>query len=234
VWDNRKAADYASPRIFTAIRSSSFRMEFPVSSKVLTIIVAVAAALFGLLVASLWLAPQMVDMKSGTLLQQRRELAKFSLLRDNGQAFTRADLQGHWTLIFPGYTYCPDVCPTTLAFLKTLHEKLKASGQTVNVVFLSVDPARDTPERLASYVHYFNPDFVGVTAQEPELGRFTQMLGIAYAKVPGSAGTLAYTMDHSAALILLDPQARIAAYFSPPHKLEEMSADLGAVMGAKL
>jgi protein SCO1/2 len=213
------------------MRRSRIR-EFPVSSKVLTIIVAVAATLFGLLVASLWLTPQTVDMKSGTLLQQRRELPEFTLLRDNGQAFTRSALQGHWTLIFPGYTYCPDVCPTTLAFLKALREKLKASGENLEVVFVSVDPTRDTPERLATYVHYFNPDFVGITAQEPELGRFAQMLGIAYTKVPGSTAQ-AYTMDHTAALILLDPQARITAYFSPPHRLDEMHADLVAVMGAK-
>jgi protein SCO1/2 len=200
-----------------------------VSSRFLTVAIAVAAALFGLAVASIWLRPQSMEMKSGTVLEQRRQLPEFSLLRDNGQPYTLASLQGHWTLIFPGFTYCPDVCPTTLAFLKTLNAKLATTGNKLDVVFVSVDPARDTPERLATYVHFFSPDFTGVTAQEPELGRFTQMLGIAYAKVPG-ADAQTYTMDHTAALILVDPQARITAYFTPPHKLDDMSADLATLM----
>jgi len=200
-----------------------------VSSRIITVAVAVAAAVLGLAAASYLLRPATVEIKSGTLLQQRRQLPEFSLIRDNGQPFNLASLQGHWTLLFPGFTSCPDVCPTTLAFLKTLTAKLDAEGAKLDIVFLSVDPDRDTPERLASYVHFFNPNFVGVTAKEPELGRFTQLMGIAYAKVPGSTPQN-YTMDHTAALVLVDPQGRIAAYFTPPHHLDAMSADLATVM----
>ena len=203
------------------------------SSRIITVASAVAAAVLGLAAASFLLRPPTVEIKSGTLLQQPRQLPEFSLLRDNGQPYTLASVQGHWTLFFPGFTTCPDVCPTTLAFLKTLATKLSADGQMLNVVFFSVDPERDTPERLANYVHYFNPNFIGVTAQEPELGRFAQLMGIAYTKVAGT-NPQNYTMDHTAALILLDPQGRITAYFTPPHKLDVMEADLLAVMKGKL
>ncbi len=199
------------------------------SSRFITVASAVAAAVLGLAAASFLLRPSGVEIKSGTLLSQPRQLPEFSLLRDNGQPFTLASLQGHWTLVFPGFTTCPDVCPTTLAFLKNLTAKLDAEGKKLDVVFVSVDPDRDTPERLANYVHFFNPGFVGVTAKEPELARFTQMMGIAYTKVPGKDAQN-YTMDHTAALILVDPEARITAYFTPPHQIDAMNADLLSIM----
>lgn len=199
------------------------------SSRFLTVAVAVGAAVLGLAAASFLLRPPAIDIKSGTLLSQPRQLPDFSLVADNGQPFNLASLQGHWTILFPGFTSCPDVCPTTLAFLKNLTGKLDAEGHKFNVVFISVDPDRDTPERLANYVHFFNPAFVGATAKEPELGRFTQMMGIAYAKVPGKTPET-YTMDHTAALVLVDPKGRITAYFTPPHHMDAMSADLINIM----
>ncbi len=199
------------------------------SSKALTAIAAVFAALCGLFAASWWFQPQQVQLKSGTLLPQARQIADFTLTDQDGKPFTKTQLSGHWTLLFPGFTHCPDVCPTTLAFLKQLHSKLAAENKPVSVVFLSVDPERDQPKQLASYVHYFNPSFTGVTAGEPELGRFAQGLGIAYAKVPGKTADT-YSMDHSAAMVLINPRAQIAGYFTPPHTLDAMSADLAAVM----
>jgi protein SCO1/2 len=203
-----------------------------VSSRLITVAVAVGAAVLGLAAASFLLRPADIEIKSGTLLSQPRQLPDFSLVADNGQPFNLASLQGHWTILFPGFTYCPDVCPTTLAFLKNLTGKLGSEGHKFNVVFVSVDPDRDTPERLASYVHFFNPGFVGVTAKEPELGRFTQMMGIAYAKVPGNTPQT-YTMDHTAALILVDPKGRITAYFTPPHHMDAMNADLITIMNSQ-
>ena len=192
-----------------------------------------AASLAGLATASLWLKPETAELKAGTQLQQRRELPDFTLQGDDGKPLTNSGLQGHWTLVFPGFTACPDVCPATLGFLKTLDTALRAAGtEPPHVLFLSVDPARDTPQCLAQYVHYFNPAFTGATAQEPQLASFTRALGIVYAKVPGTTAE-GYTMDHTAALVLLDPQARITAYFSPPHKLDEMTADLKSLIGAR-
>lgn len=202
------------------------------SSRFLTAAIAVVAALAGLALASVWLKPGTVEIQSGTLLQQRRALPEFALQGDNGQPLTKAALQGHWTLVFPGYTSCPDVCPTTLALLKALDAKLRAEGATPpQMLFLSVDPGRDTPQRLAQYVHYFNPAFTAATAQEPQLADFTRALGIAYTRVPSSSAG-GYTMDHTAALVLIDPQARLTAFFTPPHKIEVMASDLQRLMGA--
>lgn len=145
-----------------------------------------------------------------------------------GQPFTPANLQGHWTLLFAGFTHCPDVCPTTLGLMKALGQRLQPAPA---MVFLSVDPERDTPERLRQYVAYFGPDIEGVTGPHEQLERLAASLGIAYVKAPGARGE-DYTVDHSAALVLLDPQGRVAGYFTPPHKADTLAADLARVLGS--
>lgn len=195
------------------------------TSKFFALALAVGAAVLGLAVARVWFAPKPAVITSGTVLPQPRLLNDFTLTGDDGAAFTKTQLQGRWSLIFPGFTHCPDICPTTLATLKAVHAKLAQANAPLNVVFLSVDPERDVPANLARYVQYFNPTFRGVTAMEPELARFTRELGVAYAKSPG-ATPQTYTMDHSAALVLLNPQVQVAAYFSPPFAADTLSADL--------
>lgn len=199
--------------------------------KFLVIGLAVLALIAGLVAANFWLAPRTIAMTSGTQLTEPRELPDFALLDQNNHPVHKTDWAGHWTLIFPGFTYCPDVCPTTLGLLKQLKTALGAQGEKVNVVFLSVDPQRDTPARLAEYIHFFSPAFSAVTANEPQLGAFTKSLAVAYTKVPGNSADN-YSMDHTAALILLDPQVRITAFFTPPHKLEGLVTDLKALIGS--
>lgn len=194
-------------------------------SKLLAPALAIAAMLLGLAAASFWLAPQDSPIQTGTLLPQPRQLNDFNLIGDDGQPFTRERLQGRWSIVFPGFTHCPDICPTTLAMLKAVNDRLAASGGAINVLFLSVDPQRDGPVQLASYVRHFHAQFLGATAQEPELARFTRELGIAYAQVPGSTPQT-YTMDHSASLVLLNPQVQVAAYFTPPFSVDTLAADL--------
>ena len=194
-------------------------------SRLLAPALAIGAMLLGLAAASLWLAPSDSPIKSGTLLPQPRLLNDFKLTGDDGAPFTRERLQGRWSIVFPGFTHCPDICPTTLAMLKAVHAKLDQSDAELNVLFLSVDPQRDGPQQLASYAHYFHPEFLGATAQEPELARFTRELGIAYAKVPGNTDD-SYTMDHSASLVLLNPQVQVSAYFTPPFSADALAADL--------
>ena len=202
-------------------------------SKFAPIAITLAAIFAGLAVASVWWGPRPVTLQSGSLLTPPRPLPDFApLTADDGQPFTRASLDGHWTLLFPGYTYCPDVCPTTLAMLNALATAQAKTGQPVQVIFLSVDPARDTPERLRVYVHAFNPQFTGVTAQEPTLAAFAKIFGIAYAKADGGTPDH-YTMDHTTTLILIDSQARIAAYFTPPFQLQTLQADLRAVLSGR-
>lgn len=191
----------------------------------------VFALLLGLAAAAYLLAPQPGQLTSGTLLSQPRALPEFALIDQDGRPYTRAALLGHWSLVFPGFTHCPDVCPTTLAYLKSLHDALAQQGKALNVVFLSVDPERDRPEQLATYVRYFNPAFAGVTASEPELARFAQSLMVTYLKVPGERPE-SYSMDHSAALVLINPQAEVAGFFTPPFELDAMKTDLGSLIAA--
>lgn len=192
--------------------------------------IAALAAVLGVVVAVTVLQPRgSAGLQSGTLLPQPRALPAFTLTDQDGQPFTAASLAGRWTLLFPGFTYCPDVCPTTLALLKQVKAGLGADSG-LRVVFLSVDPERDTPERLKSYVAQFDPAFVGVTVAEPQLAEITRALGIAYAKVPGATPE-SYQMDHSAAMILLNPQGQIAAYLTPPFELAKLVADLKPLAG---
>lgn len=185
-----------------------------------------AIALMVGLIAAIWLQqPATVAIQSGTMLQTPRPLGEFKAVDQNGAPVSRESLTGHWTLIFPGFTNCPDVCPTTLAMLAHVDKRLGSAAQNLRVDFLSVDPDRDTPDKLKSYAQAFDPSFIAMTAPEPELQHLARMLGVAYAKVPGKSDS-DYTMDHSAALILIDPQARIAGYLTPPFDADKLTTDL--------
>ncbi|MDB5987049.1 MAG: hypothetical protein JWR16_2102 [Nevskia sp.] len=188
-------------------------------------ILAAFALLIGVLVGAILLKPGAVEISSGTLLPQPRPIADFSLSGSDGQPYTKASLAGHWSLIFAGYTFCPDVCPTTLAELKGVLNKLGADAGKLQVVFISVDPERDTPQRLAQYVHYFSPDFRAATGEVAALEKLGQSLGFVFVKVPGATPE-SYLMDHSAALMLVNPQAELVGYLTPPFKADAIAADL--------
>lgn len=145
----------------------------------------------------------------------------YALLDHRGAAFTAESLRGDWSLVFAGFTHCPDICPDTLARLNLLDRVLRERDIVVQTVFVSVDPERDTPERLAGYVTYFNEEFIGVTGPKVELDRFATALGIGYVKVPSAGGD--YTVDHSAALVLVGPDARVVEYFMPPHDIAALA-----------
>lgn len=173
------------------------------------------------------LQPSDIETKSATLLPQLRALQPFSLKDQRGQSFTNQDLLGKWTFFNFGYTYCPDICPTTLAMLKNMVGQLQSSkvSSAYQVVFVSIDPERDTQQRLEEYLKYFDPEFLGVSGTDEELKRLTQPLGILYAKVPMENSAMGYVMDHSASIILTDPQGRYYALFSQPHDPGIMAED---------
>lgn len=202
------------------------------AQKFLLIGAAILALAAGLLTANFWLAPKAVELTAGTRLLEPRELPDFVLTDQNNSLVHKDDWRGHWTLVFPGFTYCPDVCPATLGFLKQLSAALGPQSAQLKIVFFSVDPERDTPERLNQYIRFFSPSFSTVTTREPQLGEFAKALAVAYTKVAGKTPDT-YTMDHSAALILIDPQARISAFFTPPFKLGPMTTDLKSLLAQK-
>ncbi|MDP3857380.1 MAG: SCO family protein [Stagnimonas sp.] len=193
------------------------------------LIAAVAAAL-GLAVGAMLLQPKGIAIASGTLLQTPRPLPDFTLTDQDGQAFTRQQLGGKWTLVFAGFTYCPDVCPATLSLLKAVKARLGPQAGQLQVLLLSVDPGRDTPERLKTYVRFFDPSFLAATAPDAELEKLARAMSFVYAKVPG-ADADSYTMDHSTALMLINPQAELAGFFTAPLKADTLSADLSALLG---
>jgi len=181
--------------------------------------------------ATLWLLvscspAEPPPLAAGTLLPAARMLAPFTLVDHHQQPFTQDALLGKWSFAFFGYTHCPDVCPNALAMLKRVQILLEAAGETPlpQVLFVSVDPERDSPEILASYVSYFHPTFVGVTGKDEELMRLTRQLGILYGKSPGDSKDN-YLLDHSGAIILLNPQGDYQALFSMPHDAEKIAAD---------
>lgn len=168
--------------------------------------------------------PAPLALSAGTALPDRVPVGEFALVDERAASFGPAELRGRWTLLFAGFTHCPDICPLTTATLARLAPRLRARGDGLRVVFLSVDPARDSPAVLASYLGHFGGGITGLTGSAAEVDRFANALGLAHVRNPGVGGE--YTVDHSAVLMLIDPEARIAAYFRPPHALERLEADL--------
>lgn len=188
-------------------------------------VVAALAALAGLVVAQLMLTDRGIKVSSGTLLKQPRSIEAFTLRDTSGAPFDNSRLAGQWSLVFAGFTFCPDVCPNTLGVLKSLKAKLDEAQAPLQVVFVSVDPERDSLDRLGTYVHYFDPRFVGVTGAVAELEKLARSMSLVFAKVPGTTPD-SYTMDHSSALVLINPQGQVFGYFLPPHRLDALAADL--------
>ncbi|MEW8656964.1 MAG: SCO family protein [Candidatus Thiodiazotropha endolucinida] len=172
-----------------------------------------------------------VKTEQALLMPEFRPLKPFSLTTHNGAAFDNQSLLGRWTFMSFGYTYCPDICPTTMSLFAEMHDRIQAQKSTkpYQVTFVSVDPERDSLERLSEYVTYFDPSFVGATGPEEALQALTKPLGILYRRVETEDSAMGYVMDHSASIILVDPQGRFHAYFSPPHDAEKMANDFIAI-----
>jgi protein SCO1 len=184
--------------------------------------IAVVAALAGIYVARMLSQPAVPSLESGTSLPQARVLREFSLVDTKGAAASPAALRGHPTLVFFGFTHCPDVCPTTLALLASVQKQVAMPG--LKVALISVDPERDTPEQLGSYIASFGGDLIGLTGSASEIVNATRAFGVAAARVDLGGGN--YTMDHSAAVFALDSQARIVAVFTPPLSATALTRDL--------
>lgn len=190
---------------------------------------AALAAALGLTFGVMFSQPKAIQINSGTLLQPARALPAFTLVDANGQPFTNANLQGRWTLVFVGFTSCPDICPTTLTLLKSVLADLGSAATQLDVLLLSIDPERDTPERLKGYVQYFDPRFKAATGPNSELDKLAPAMGFAYVKVPGATPET-YTMDHSTALLLLNPQGALAGVFTAPQRREALVTDLTTLL----
>lgn len=199
---------------------------------------------FGALVVGIFvainIAPPKVDGPQHIrLYPQPRALPDFQLVDQNSQTYEKSALVDHWTLMFVGYTYCPDICPTTLAELKSIYPQVQniKTHKPIQVVFLSVDPKRDTPERLKEYINFFNPEFTGVTGEHAQLFPLVRAMGMMYSMTE-STDKPDYLVDHSASVVLINPQAQVIGRFKPefvPGKLpvsegQQILADLPLVI----
>ena len=180
-----------------------------------------------------------------TVLEPASPLPEFRLHDQNNQVFDRARLQGKWSFVFFGYTHCPDICPTTLVALRDVQKIAGGKEQGIQYIFVSVDPDRDKAATLKNYLPYFHPEFLGATGGHGELTRLTRALGAYYesgearggssATAPGVAlpppSLESYEVHHSAAIFLIDPEARLRALFAGPHDAARLAQGLQRLKG---
>jgi len=187
-----------------------------------------AAAAAGSFLARMLAQPQLT-LESGTWLPEPKSLAEFHLADLAGRRFGVENLRGSPTLLFFGFTSCPDICPTTLAMLTEVQRRAPLSG--ARVVFVTIDPERDSAANLRAYLDAFSKDFIGLRGDSQALSPLLKSLGAIAVRQPLPDG--GYTMDHSATLYLLDTHGRLAAVFSPPFETTKLIADLASVARAE-
>lgn len=173
------------------------------------------------------------QLQAVNLFPQPRILPDFALRQSDGTQLVPGELKGHWTLVFLGFTHCPDICPTTLMELAQAQRQWEAipASTRPRVLFVSVDPERDDPDRIGEYAHGFHPDTLAATADIPALEGFARSVSMVFAKVPPPEGARAdqYSVDHSATIAVLDPQARMVGVITPPFVPRAIAADLQAL-----
>jgi protein SCO1/2 len=204
----------------------------PLRGTRLLVIAAAAAALLGAATALYWWRGAVpLPEIGGYVLPVPKALPPVALVDEHGQPFAPANFAGHWSFLYFGDTYCPDVCPLTLIELKSVKERLAAEspGTAAEYYLVSVDPARDTPERLQEYVTYFDPSFHGLTGSVPDLMRLAELTGSVFF-VPEGQKSDSYLVSHSSNIALLGPDGRLCAVFTAPHEPAQLAEDFGKVL----
>ena len=195
---------------------------------VLVFIVAVVGSFVYTMVKPRGLSDNELRANNAFMFNAVRNIGNFSLLDDSGKPFTPAELQGKWTLLFFGFTYCPDICPTTMAQLNQFYTELdKQYVSDTQIVMVSVDPARDDAPKLREYVRYFNPQFRGVTGEFLELQKFATSLNVPFAKVPGGGEN--YQIEHSGNIAIVNPQGYYIGFFKAPHELAKLHTNYRSI-----
>jgi protein SCO1 len=173
------------------------------------------------------LSPIELQVNGAIEFTQPRRFPDFELIDQQGARFDKSRLLGRWTLVFFGFTHCPDICPTTMAALASWFETLAPDIQkTTQVVLVTVDPARDDQATMAQYVPYFHRDFVGLTGDFLTIKRLATQLNVAFTKVLQGDD---YTVDHSAIVALINPKGDYHAFFKPPLDAQKLSLTYGSM-----
>lgn len=200
----------------------------------LSVTVAIVAIAAGMLLSRVLLErgahPQQPTLAAGTLLDPARALPPVDFIDQDGKPFGSQRLEGRWSLLFFGFTSCPDVCPATLGILAQVEKSLAElpEQQRPQVILVSVDPRRDTPERLSAYVKFFSPSFLGITAPQELTDKFARQMGVPVMVTALDDGS--YTVDHSASIFLVDPDGALRALFSTPHDPRRIADDYRKVV----
>jgi protein SCO1/2 len=168
---------------------------------------------------------------AGIYLNEPRPLSEFTLTDSADKPFSRDSFKDHWSFLSFGYTYCPDACPLTLSQLNLVDKQLAEEdlNKDTDYLLISVDPRRDTPQRLAEYTAFFNKKFHGATGEPGELSKLSKALGVYYSVPENPEDPENYLVDHSSAVVLINPDAELQALFTPPHDPQRISADFKAI-----
>ena len=178
-------------------------------------------------------SPASPELDSATVLNPSKPMDPFSLVDTDGKTFTQNALLGHWTLMFFGYADCPDVCPKTLATMSELWNLLPSEDQkpdALRLLFISLDPKSDTPAKLKAFLMRFHPSFQGLTGDENTIQTLSKACSIYSWRDPKNQEGKPKIIDHSATLLLINPQGRIHALFSPPHQAQKIAEDLRTIL----
>ena len=199
--------------------------------KTIGLVLVIVALFFGLFMNKM-LSPRVLSkaelrVNGAILFDKPRILSPFSLLNHRGEAFGLEQLQGQWSYLFFGFTHCPDICPNTLAKLSEAYSQLNsATREDLQVILVSVDPARDTPEKLGEYVPFFNPEFIGLSGEFLQIMRLSQNLNAAFNKVPMGDS---YTIDHTANIMIINPKGHYHGFIKPPLELAKLKTIMHSV-----
>jgi len=194
-----------------------------------SILIGVAGAALGL-VAAVAVLPQVRERLFPAVDQQVSGKAlvggAFTLTDSSGKAVTDQDFRGKYALVFFGFTSCPDICPAGLQLMAGALAKLGAKAERITPIFISIDPERDTPEKLGAYVKNFDPRLVGLTGTPEQIAAVAKAYKVYYAKVPSKERPDDYTMDHTSIIYVMDPKGEFVTHFTPSTSVDEMAAKL--------
>ena len=198
----------------------------------ITLIVIVLATVSGVLFSK-WLSQKTAlpqDMEA-IVLPQSRPPTPFTMVDQDGASFGLEQMKGKWTFMFFGYTHCPDVCPTTLAVMNSVAQSLETADgnlDQVQFVFVSVDPDRDSPAQMKEYLGYFNQAFIGITGEREQIDALTRQMSVMYF-LNNKEDKVDYSVDHSAAMLLIEPSGGLRALFNTPHIPENILKSFNAI-----
>lgn len=171
----------------------------------------------------------LLDQANILLLPRERPISQFELIDQDGQPFSTSSLQGRWHILFFGFTACPDICPTTLSDMRRLLSQLPPeTREQLQVVLVSADPARDTPEQLKAYLSYYRAGFSGLTGEMEQLLRLSRALGLPFVPARETEGD--YSVSHSGNLALVAPDGSLRGHIRAPLKLEGLQRMLPQIL----